>query len=213
VSHAPSPSARSWSSSSSSSLARRRFQAGLLAVTSPSTRASRRIATAISDSDSEPLSLSLSAFVSRRSARGRLIPQFEIRNSHLANNLGSSLPARYAVFPEKRRVPGRIWVAHLEIKNPVQDHRGNVCLQPDPDRLKTKILPHVLQEGLEIFGSLAPSHPRQGVMSLGGPRVRGARTPLSPAGPGRSARSQTTARRPPGSRLEPPALPAARPVA
>jgi len=43
----------------------------------------RLIPTAISDSDSEPLSLSLSAFVSRRSALGRLIPQFAITTVRL----------------------------------------------------------------------------------------------------------------------------------
>ena len=42
------------------------------------------------------------------------------------------------------------------------------------------MFPHLFPESLEIFDSLTPRKPRRGVMSLGGPRVRGAATPLPP---------------------------------
>ena len=49
--------------------------------------------------------------------------KFAIRNSQLREDLRSSPPTRHAVVPEKRRVPGRIRVADLEGKTPVQGRR------------------------------------------------------------------------------------------
>ena len=52
-----------------------------------------------------------------------VIPHSAFRISHLAEDFRSSPLARYAVVPEKRRVPGRIWVADHEVRNPVQGRR------------------------------------------------------------------------------------------
>jgi hypothetical protein len=98
----------------------------------------------------------------------------------LREDLGRSRPARYAVVPEKRRVPGRIRVTHLEVKNAVQGRRKSPCPEPDRDRLKPTMFPHLFPESLEIFDSLTPRKPRRGVMSLDGPRVRGGRRRRSP---------------------------------
>ena len=52
-----------------------------------------------------------------------VIPHFAFRIPHLAEDLRSSPPARDAVVPEKRRVPGRSRVADLEVKHAVQGRR------------------------------------------------------------------------------------------
>ena len=80
------------------------------------------------------------------------ISQFEIRNSKLTKDFRPSLPARYAVFPEKRGVPGRIWVAHLEVKHAVQGRRKSPCLEPDLQRLEAEGLVGFFQEIPESLG-------------------------------------------------------------
>jgi len=74
------------------------------------------------------------------------------RIPHLTKDLRRSPPTRHAVFPEKRGVPGRIRVADLEVRNPVQGRRGNVCLQPDLQRLEAQALVEFFRKILERLG-------------------------------------------------------------